>query len=492
MAISQDEAVTNRIRIIFALLSGLGWALVFGARSEIILGDPDIWWHIRTGQWIWQSGSFPVVDPFSHSFAGKPWIAKEWLSQLMFFGASALAGWNGVLLLAMAAVAVGAGLLFMILSKDLSPVPAAIACLASLLLASSTLVARPHLLTLGLMVMWTYQLFRASAEKRVPGYGWLLLMVAWANLHAAFTMGFAIAFFAFLDFLERSRLSRPEMLWRWIVFLLLCPLVSLLNPYSWEALTPTLTAVTSNEAIPMIDEWQPFDPPANVPEAMGLLLLLFATLVSGFRLGLAKALLIVMLLYLSFNQMRYVYFLFPILAVLVAPEIARQFPRLSITAWSSLPHDVIEDGISRAFRPLLAVIIAGLVGMTILQVTVLRASPPDSVAASAAIAFAKAGNVEGKVFNFYNFGGPLIFSDIKTFIDGRTDQLFLGGFAKTFMRGPDTEAELQRALLKYDIGWTLFPPHDIRVALLDKLAGWRRIFADDVAVIHQRLGKPAT
>jgi hypothetical protein len=130
--------------------------------------------------------------------------------------------------------------------------------------------------------------------------------------------------------------------------------------------------------------------------------------------------------------------------------------------------------------------------MTILQVTVLRASPPDSVAASAAIAFAKAGNVEGKVFNFYNFGGPLIFSDIKTFIDGRTDQLFLGGFAKTFMRGPDTEAELQRALLKYDIGWTLFPPHDTRVALLDKLAGWRRIFADDVAVIHQRLGKPAT
>ena len=51
-----------------------------------LLNDPDTYWHIVVGQWILAHG-FPHADPFSFTFAGKPWIAKEWLSQLLYFGA---------------------------------------------------------------------------------------------------------------------------------------------------------------------------------------------------------------------------------------------------------------------------------------------------------------------------------------------------------------------------------------------------------------------
>ena len=59
---------------------------------------------------------FPTVDSFSHTFAGQPWIAKEWLSQLLYFTAYSAAGWAGVMLLALAAFGLGTGALYWALS----------------------------------------------------------------------------------------------------------------------------------------------------------------------------------------------------------------------------------------------------------------------------------------------------------------------------------------------------------------------------------------
>jgi hypothetical protein len=43
------------------------------------LSDPDIWWHVRTGQWILGHHAIPFTDPFSVYGMGKPWIAYSWL-----------------------------------------------------------------------------------------------------------------------------------------------------------------------------------------------------------------------------------------------------------------------------------------------------------------------------------------------------------------------------------------------------------------------------
>ena len=82
--------------------------------------------------------------------------------------------------------------------------------------------------------------------------------------------------------------------------------------------------------------------------------------------------------------------------------------------------------------------------------------------------------------NSYDFGGPLIFHGIPTFIDGRSDQLFQDGFAGKFMMGPQGETEMADALRQYHIGWTLFTPKDPRAAILDKLPGWKKIFCGRV------------
>ena len=54
-------------------------ALTFTNLSTRLLGDAGIGWHIRTGQQILTTHAIPRVDPFSSTMGDKPWIAWEWL-----------------------------------------------------------------------------------------------------------------------------------------------------------------------------------------------------------------------------------------------------------------------------------------------------------------------------------------------------------------------------------------------------------------------------
>ena len=46
--------------------------------------------------------------------------------------------------------------------------------------------------------------------------------------------------------------------------------------------------------------------------------------------------------------------------------------------------------------------------------------------------------------------------------------------------------ELPRLLAEYHITWTLLGAKTPAVVLLDHLPGWRRLYADDIAVVHAR------
>ena len=73
------------------LLFGL---LAMTARNAL---DPDLWWHLRTGQWIVETGHIPHADPFSFTRVGSPWVAHEWLSELIFYELWKFAGAAGLL-----------------------------------------------------------------------------------------------------------------------------------------------------------------------------------------------------------------------------------------------------------------------------------------------------------------------------------------------------------------------------------------------------------
>src|SRR5713101_1982812 len=62
----------------------------YEARGFVV--DPDVWWHIKVAQDILRTHHFPTVDPYSFTAAGTPWIAYEWLGEVVLASMYRLGG----------------------------------------------------------------------------------------------------------------------------------------------------------------------------------------------------------------------------------------------------------------------------------------------------------------------------------------------------------------------------------------------------------------
>ena len=89
------------------LLAVLSAVLCLGLLSPEIR-DSDFWWHLRTGQYIVETRSLPVPDPFAYTTAAAPLaypgeegvrhfnLTHEWLAQAVFYAAYRAAGFPGL------------------------------------------------------------------------------------------------------------------------------------------------------------------------------------------------------------------------------------------------------------------------------------------------------------------------------------------------------------------------------------------------------------
>src|ERR1700680_2866732 len=78
-------------RVLIAVV-GLG-LFAMAARGAT---DPDLWWHLRTGQLILENHAVFHADPYSFTRLGQPWVNHEWLSEVLLFGLYRVAGFGGL------------------------------------------------------------------------------------------------------------------------------------------------------------------------------------------------------------------------------------------------------------------------------------------------------------------------------------------------------------------------------------------------------------
>jgi len=112
--------------------------------------------------------------------------------------------------------------------------------------------------------------------------------------------------------------------------------------------------------------------------------------------------------------------------------------------------------------------------------------PREAVAPVSAIDAARTAGLTGRVLHSIRFGGYLMFIGIPTFIDGRADLFGDEFLARNAAASAAIGDALPGLLDHYAIAWTLFEPSSQAVTLLDHLPGWKRLYADDYAVIHYR------
>lgn len=138
--------------------------MVMLAASARLLGDPDTLFHIAAGRWIWNHGEIPGVDPFSLTLQGSPWIAHEWLAEMVFAGAYGALGWVGVIAVTATAIATTAFLLVRFLQQTFSTLATLVGAGSSYILLQSHLLARPHVLAMPLLVAWVIHLEQSRVK----------------------------------------------------------------------------------------------------------------------------------------------------------------------------------------------------------------------------------------------------------------------------------------------------------------------------------------
>jgi hypothetical protein len=459
-------------------LAGAGVYLVVMLVGNSLLNDSDSYWHIVVGQWVLAHG-FPRTDPFSFTFAGKPWIAKEWLSQLLYFGAYRLGGWAAVVTLAAGAIALAFGLLTKFLQERLAMLPTVALVAVAFILVTPHALARPHVLALPLLVAWVGGLLRAADRGKTPPLALLALMVIWANLHAGFSLGILLVGAIGLDaIVSADAAARRQVALVWIRFGALALVAGCITPYGPQSLLVTRQVLSLGPALSIIGEWKPADFSHLAGFEMALLLGSGFALYRGLVLPPVRILILLGLLHMALSAERNGEVLGLLAPLLLAAPLARQFPQLRGS--KGVGHRHVSPMLFAGLAVALVAATAGLISVSTYQ-------PNTRITPAAAVAALKAANV-GRVFNDYDLGGYLVFAGVPTFIDGRTE-LFGGDFTARVYRAA-TLADLNDfvALLdEYKIGATLLEPSVPAVALLDRLPGWKRLYADDTAVVHVRL-----
>src|SRR5262249_38038086 len=85
------RAGTSFLAVLVMVLIGWQFALVGWH-----LNDPDIWWHLRNAQYLFQHQQLPSHDMYSFTVAGHPWVSHEWLSEIPYYFAYRALGLSGL------------------------------------------------------------------------------------------------------------------------------------------------------------------------------------------------------------------------------------------------------------------------------------------------------------------------------------------------------------------------------------------------------------
>jgi hypothetical protein len=449
--------------------------LVLGAR---LLNDPDVYWHIAVGRWIVEHRAFPHLDVFSATMTGAPWIAKEWLSQLLYAGAHALAGWPGVVVPAAATIAAAFALLAHFLLQKLAPLPALTLVGAAFVLSAPHLLARPHALALPLMVAWVGVLVNAVERGRPPPLALLPVMTLWANLHGSFTLGLALVAPLALEAWWTAAEARRRTARQWILFGALALLAACITPYGPEPIAVAWHVLSIREALAIIGEWHPQDFGRLGGFELCLLLGLGFALYRGIVLPPLRIAVLLGLLHLALSQSRHADVFGMLVPLFLAQPLARHI--------GSAGEDA-KDASRQSSGLAPAVLAACLFALTWMLAGTSGWAPRAQISPVGAVAAIKARNA-GPVLNDHDFGGYLIYAGVKPFIDGRTDQLFGEGFLVRHDRAVTLQnvGDFVHLLDEYGVAATLLSPQTPAVGLLDRMDGWQRLYSDDVAVVHVR------
>jgi hypothetical protein len=451
--------------------------------------DPDMWWHLRTGQLIWEEG-IPRHDPFSFTVAGGDWITHEWLSEVLMWMLYAAGGFP----LAILGFACLSGLAFWLVYRCSAgqPYVAALPTVLGVFAAAPSFGIRPQVLNLLFMATFVYVVERIRGGMLDKSRLWLLPLatVVWVNFHSGYLLGVVLlAVYAAGEAID-ALIERGEIgeLPRRLAFAAAgCLAAALFNPSGWHIWLYPFDTLGSDLMQQNIIEWSSpnFHQSMYWPFAAMLGLGVLSFILSPTRPPATDILLFLGTGFAGLTSRRHI----ALFAVATIPVIARALTEAlrGTAAFPILAAPRDDEVTSAKARLNLIILMVGVLSTVGWRISTLAQN--DAVVAKAFPVAAvdhleQSGLAKRRGFNSYPWGGYLVWRGVPVFIDGRADVYgdFLGEYLKTVKSTKDWREPLDR----FQVDYVLIEPESSLGTLLEASGAWRVDYTDDVARIFVR------
>jgi hypothetical protein len=443
--------------------------------------DPDVWWHLRTGQWILEHRAVPHADPFSRSGISRPWAAYSWLFEVGVLGLFQRLGLTGLVVYSAALVlAITAALYRMIsrLQADFSV--AVLLTFAACFTMMRLYTPRPWLFSILFFVLVLDIVWRVRLTGRGRELLWLPPIFAlWANTHIQFIAGFVPLALALGESAFAGRWTGIQTRARplWLGLALLGGLLgTLVNPYGAHIYRVVHDVATHPGGMDKISELQAL-PFRNITDYLVLLFAIgsAAVLARARRLPLFEWGLLAFGVYVSFRSQRDLWAMVAVGAAILAREIPSRERNRSLVPATALPFLAGAAALAVA---------AGFPAMKVNNAA-LSAKLGETMPV-AAVAEIEAKGYPGPLFNDFNWGGYLVWAQRRPVaIDGRGamyGDAAINRSVATWGGAPDWQSDPQLA----SAGLVIGPDTAPLTQLLRLDPGWRLAYEDKLAAVFVR------
>lgn len=449
--------------------------------------DPDLWWHLKTGDVIWTTHTVPTTDLFSWTTGHHAWIPHEWLSQTLIYTAYRWGGYSGLMLWLCcftACLLVGGYVLCSLYSGNSKTAFAG--ALVIWLFATIGFSIRPQLIGYNLLVV-ELLLVHLGRTRSPRWFYWLPpLFALWINCHGSFFLGLVLlGLFIFCSFFhfQAGLLTAPQ--WDHVrrralmLAAFLSVAVTLLNPGGLkQVLYPVDTMLHQPINLAQVQEWKPLE--WNDPRGVGLLVVLgcifLLLILRRSEIFFHELLLLALGTWLAITHGRMLF----VFGILAAPVLSR----LIAGEWED--YDANRD-LPWANATMLALSL-----LTAMLAFPSRASLSRQVAAgnpTKAVEFIRTHHISGPMLNAYAYGGYLIWAlpEQPVFIDGRADLYEWAGVLAKVSSWANLESDPNELLDQYRVNFCFLERNSRMATVLPLLHGWRLAYSDDTSVIYVRM-----
>jgi multisubunit Na+/H+ antiporter MnhB subunit len=490
------RAGTSFLGVLTLVLIGLQFIFIMHSPD---LNDPDVWWHMRNAEYLFQHHQFPRQDMYSFTVAGHPWLNHEWLSEVPFYLAYRAFGLVGLKSLTFfTSDLIFLLLLYLCYQESWNFKASIAACCFSTFLATVSFGPRTILFGYVYLLILLIVLQRFRLDSKAPL--WIIppLFCLWANTHGSWSLGLILFFLIGVSGLVGGVWGRidsqqwtPSQL-RKLVKTGVASLAALfVNPFGWRLVYyPFDLAFKQKLNIAHVQEWVSVDFHDLRGKLVLILILglLLAALLRNRRWNLGEVLVLLFALYSGLTYIRFLV----LLGIVAAPIIAK--------ALDFFPPYRPELETPRVNAMVIFVMLGLMVYFWPREAKV-RSSVEETYPAGV-LPYLKAHPPQGNVLNFYLWGGYLGWHDpeMKDFVDSRVDIFEYAGVLKDYLGllGVDAVQKRPEAILeKYKIDYVLFPPSDGTnpnlvggnlVYVLEHDPRWKILYKDKICVL---LGKQA-